>query len=145
MIKTMYLMCIISFVTALCCASQPVFAQDITVGITVVKASNNGTEFDSSLTGIKSQLARLNYTSYKQIKTDQKTGQPREEVWFDLPNGDRMRVVLLGIENTYIKLLVSMEQAGLKTHFKIINNGTVIVGGNEYEDGYLVVALTASY
>jgi len=121
------------------------YAQKITVETSFIKASNKGDVIDSRLRKIASQLVRLNYPSYSLIGRGKKTGRPREELLFDMPDGDTLRIVVIGIEDTYIKLLVSMKNAGLKTNFKINNNGTVIVGGNEYQDGSLIIALTASY
>jgi len=117
----------------------------IKIDVTVIKASNQGDQIDSSLSKIKSQLKRLNYTNYSLISQNSKTGTPRGELIFKLPDGDTMRVVLIDVEDGSIKLLVSIEKAGLKTNFKIVNNGTVIVGGNAYQDGYMVIAITASY
>lgn len=121
------------------------YAQKVTVEASFIKGSNRGDTVDSKLQKIVSQLVRLNYSSYSLIGRDTKTGKPREELLFDMPDGDTLRIVVLGIEDTYIKLLVSMKNAGLKTNFKINNKGTVIVGGNEYQDGSLIISLTVSY
>ncbi len=121
------------------------YAQKVTVETSFIKGSNKGDIIDSKLKNIVSQLASLNYSSYSLIGRDVKTGDPREELLFDMPDGDTLRIVILGIEDTYIKLLVSMKNAGLKTNFKINNKGTLIVGGNEYQDGSLIIALTVSY
>lgn len=136
--------------TMLCCLISIVcvplsYAQSIKVGIRVIKASNAGSELNPVLRDISSQLARLNYSSYKLIKQDSKTGQSGQSVQFSLPDGDQMNVQISGLDESFVNLKVILKQAGLKTNFKIVNGGTVIIGGNKFDDGTLVIALTASF
>lgn len=146
MIKKMMAVCTLFSLVILGIGAASLYAEEnVEVRIRIIKASNTASAFDSSLSDIKSQLSRLNYSSYRLITVASKSAPVRNHLEFSMPNGDSMRVVLLDIENTFIKLLVSMDKAGLKTNFKIVNNGTVIMGGDQYEDGYLVVAITASY
>ncbi|MCD6460894.1 hypothetical protein J7L67_09565 [bacterium] len=125
---------------------KPLYAaQTVKISILVIKASNNGNSVDPALNHLKSQLNRLNYSSYLLIKSDSKQDKVNGKVQFYLPDGDVLNVNLNNIGKSFITLDVSMFKAGMKTNFKIVNGGTVLIGGNEYEDGTLVIAITASY
>jgi hypothetical protein len=120
-------------------------AQTIQVSVRSVKASNNSSGMSPALNDIKSQLGRLNYSAYTLLKKDSGTGQPGNNVQFVLPDGDQMTVQISGIDGSFVNLQVTLKQAGLKTNFRIVNGGTVIIGGNQYEDGAMVIALSASF
>jgi|GEM_PF-2522875 len=125
--------------------SQSDYSHEVNIKITVIKASNERGGIDPQLSHLSSQLVRLNYSSYQFLMQDAKTGVPKDELFFTLPDGDVLRVVLLTVDEPYIKLYVAMKKAGLNTNFKIANHGTVIVGGNRFKGGSLVIAITATY
>ena len=120
-------------------------AQDVKISIMVIKASNNGDTVDPALSRLNSQLGQLNYSSYSLVKKDSKQGKLGGELSFSLPDGDMLSVNMKNIEDSFVTLDVSMREAGMRTNFKIVNGGTVLIGGNEYKDGTLVIAITASY
>lgn len=122
-----------------------VYSQEITISITVVKASNDKDYFDPALENISSQLKSLNYRSYSMLTNVSKSAYLKNDLQFTLPGNDELKIVVVGMENDLIELLVSIEKVGFKTNLKIVNGGTVIMGGNPYEDGSMVIALTASY
>ncbi len=120
-------------------------AQSISVSIRTIKASNQGTELSPVLNDISSQLKRLNYSSYTILKQASQQGQQGQTVSFSLPDGDQMMVQITGIDGSYVNLQVTIKGAGLKTNFRIVNGGTVIIGGNQYQDGVMVIALSAAF
>ncbi|MCB1195269.1 hypothetical protein KDK77_03705 [bacterium] len=126
-------------------SGSAVEAQQVNVSIAVIKASNSGNGIDENIKHLQPKLSRLNYASYTLLKQDAQRGELHTELIFDLPDGDTMRIKPIGIESGYLKLFVAMDKAGLKTNFKIANGNTIIVGGSAYQDGSMVIALSADY
>ncbi len=145
MVKRFILILAFLFLSSGLVVAQSNFSKEVNIGIKVIKASNERGGIDPQLSDLSSQLVRLNYTSYQFLMQDSKTGVPKDELFFNLPDGDVLRVVLLTVDEPYIKLYVAIKKAGLNTNFKISNHGTVIVGGNKFKGGSLVIAITASY
>ena len=116
--------------------------------VRVILASNSDQGFDPRLTDLRPDLLALNYMSF-QLLDQAGLGLARDqEGRVTVPGGRTMRVVPRGMEGGKIGMDVEVTQGKVslvKTHIRIANHGTVIIGGPPYQAGFLLLAVSVHF
>jgi hypothetical protein len=125
----------------------PARAEVFHIEVRVILASNSDEGFDPRLLDLKKDLLSLNYMSFQLLDNlglavDRgTTGKIR------IPGGRSMELTPTDFEKGKINMNVKILEKGaslLTTRIRIENHGTVILGGPPFQQGFLVLAVTAN-
>jgi len=121
----------------------PVSAEEITVEVRSIAASEEGEGVDDSLQGMKSKLEKVfgNYSKFEQIDRSSIELDKDQQKSIDLPEGSTLEVTFHGFADDLIKL--GIDVAGkLSTTLRASSGSTFFQAGLDYEDGILILAIT---
>lgn len=117
--------------------------------IYVIEASNEGQGTDPQIKDLVKELGAFRYSSYKLVSKIPRQLRGGEKESVGLPGGRQMQLLMQGSEGNRINLKVritSQERKGrdvLNTEFRIIEGGTIMIGGYDYQNGKLFIAISA--
>ncbi|RJP73052.1 MAG: hypothetical protein C4532_05030 [Candidatus Abyssobacteria bacterium SURF_17] len=126
--------------------------ETVRVTVYLIEASHGTPGADPEIEGIVRQLkGTFGYSSYRlesKIRKDIKMGDAEK---ISLPRSRVMYVYAQGYEGNRIKLKVKVsEKTGrgesrdtLNTEFRIVEGGTIVIGGYDCDAGKLIVAISA--
>lgn len=131
----------------LCVCGSAARAESVSVDIGFVVASNSGKSIDPALAAIKQKLQSMfNYSSYRMLDRKKKTLAVGEEGVFDLPANRSVRVTPAAPSGNKVRLSVQVVEGTknlLTTTLGMNRGGMVLVGGPPYEDGVMILFITA--
>ncbi|RME28000.1 MAG: hypothetical protein D6798_03395 [Deltaproteobacteria bacterium] len=128
--------------------SQPVKAK-VDMQIRVVYATSSHSRVDPQLSSLTRYLSHLRFTGYELLDTQRAQTALGGKAQFSVVGGRKVTVTLLGRDERKARVRVQVSGARgkqlLDTTMSVNRNGTVIVAGPKYQDGILVLPLTARY
>lgn len=124
-------------------------AGKVDVRMMVVYATDTHTQVDSRLGSLTRYLSHMRFTGYELLDTRSvMLGQNNSET-FSIQGGREVTVTLLSKEESRVRMRVEITAGRgnklLDTTLSVNRNGTFIVAGPKYQDGILVLPLTARY
>lgn len=126
-------------------------AERIRIVVYLIEASDGVPSVDPQIRDIVKQLhSTLRYSTYKLHSKIPKTLSVGEEEKISLPGSREMRLYARGQEDGLMKFKVkisSKEDGGrsrdvLNTEFRLGKSGTIVIGGYDYNDSKLIVAIS---
>jgi len=128
--------------------AAPVRAK-VDMEIRVVYATTSHSRVDPRLASLTRYLSHLSFTGYELLDTQKAQVGLGSKVSFTVQGGRKVTVTLLGRDEQKARVRVQVSGANdkqlLDTTMSVNRNGTVIVAGPKYQDGILVLPLTARY
>ena len=125
------------------------FAQTAKATVTVLVASNQGTEFDLDNDAFKDQLIKLfSYTSYHQVSAQAIQLAGAEGAKMDLPEGYQLLLNIQGEEEGRLLVKAVIQKDGtnyVDTVLSVLKEGIVCLGGPQVSGGDLVIVLEMSF
>jgi hypothetical protein len=122
-------------------------ARAVEVRIGAIIASQSGNTFDHRLASLRRSFDSLfQYTSYRLIREQRRRVKWRREASFHLPGGRYLLVMPRDFKDGRVALhmmLLERSRPLVNTSLSIRNHGTFIVGGPNYKDGVLIIAIGA--
>ena len=116
------------------------------IKVDVIYASNERAFIDKKISRIVNDLKNLfAYSNYELIDIHSLETKYHQTGQIPLPNASRLQIVPLAEQAGYILLNVLVNRSNgyiMNTNFRIINGGTILVGGPRYKKGVLVFAIT---
>ena len=129
-------------------AEQPVRSR-VDMEIRVVYATSSHSRVDSRLASLTRYLSHLRFTGYELLDTQKAQVSLGGKATFTVEGGRKVTVTLLGRDEQRARVRVQVSESGdkqlLDTTMSVNRDGTVIVAGPKYQDGILVLPLTARY
>ena len=125
----------------------------VRIVVYLIKASGDTPGVDPEIREIVKQFGgAFRYSSYRLVSKIPKSVRMGGDAQIPLPGKRELRVHARGHENNRIKLKVNIREkpAGdrprdiLNTEFMIIEGGTILIGGYDYQEGKLMVAISAN-
>jgi hypothetical protein len=121
----------------------------VTVGMMVVHATDQHSNVDDRLGSLTRYLSHMRFTGYELLETRSVQLGPNGSETFTIQGGREVTITLLSRDDNRARMRVQI-LAGkggklLDTTLSINRNGTFIVAGPKYNEGILVLPLTASY
>lgn len=136
-----------------CCASiaqaQPIDESNsrVEVRIGAVMASQSGDVFDHRLASLRRSFDSLfQYSSYRLLREERRRVKWRREAGFHLPGGRYLVVIPREYKDGRVALhmmLLDGSRSLVNTSLSIRDHGTFLVGGPNYKDGVLIIAIGA--
>ncbi len=126
--------------------------ESVRVVVYLIEASNEKPGVDPQIRDIVQELrGTFRYSTYRLVSRIPKKMSVGGEEKISLPGSRELKLYALGREDNRVKLKVkvlekSSKKAGrevLSTEFRIVEGGTIIIGGYDYRDGKLIVAISA--
>jgi hypothetical protein len=114
--------------------------------IDTVLASNTGQEIDQRLLKMRRHFSSFRYSSFRLMQAESRTVQWGTPIRFVLPGGRALQVLPQDYKNDWVELRVSLFAEGeplMETRLRIRNQGTILLGGPRYEEGVLIISITA--
>ena len=126
-------------------------SQKADIIIYVIEASNEGQGVDPQIQGLVKELGAFRYSSYKLVSKIPRQLRSGEKESVSLPGNRQMQLQMQGAEGNRVKLKVKITEKSeeqrsrdiLNTEFRIIEGGTIMIGGYDYRNGKLFVAISA--
>lgn len=129
-------------------AQAPVKAK-VDLELRVVYATSSHSKVDSRLASLTRHLSHLRFTGYELLDTQKSQISLGGKGSFAIEGGRKVSVTLLGRDEERARVRVQVLGAGdkpiLDTTMSVNRNATVIVAGPKYQDGILVLPITARY
>lgn len=124
----------------------PAFVQ---LRVETVLATDASHDFDTRLTGMRSQLQAFRYSAYRLVQEERRYVGFGSQAEFSLPGGRFLQVVPEQFVNEQIALRVLLMEGGLpsplmSTLLSIPNSGTLFVAGRKHQGGTLIIRIGAS-
>lgn len=122
--------------------------RDVQIQLMVVHAQEGETFVDPKLTMIEKHLSFLNYDSYRVKGTNRSNLSKGESARFDVEGGRQVEITLVECNPDKVKLKIEMFKADKKlvdTTVSVNRGSTFIVAGPKYQDGILLLPITATY
>jgi hypothetical protein len=124
-------------------------ANKVTVGMMVVHATDTHSNVDQRLGSLTRYLSHMRFTGYDLLETRSVQLGPDGSETFTIQGGREVTITLLSRDDNRVRMRVQI-LAGkggklLDTTLSVNRNGTFIVAGPKYNQGILVLPLTASY
>ena len=121
----------------------------VTVGMMVVHATDQHSNIDQRLGSLTRYLSHMRFTGYELLETRSVQLGANGSETFTIQGGREVTITLLSRDEKRVRMRVQI-QAGrggklLDTTLSVNRNGTFIVAGPKYNQGILVLPLTASY
>lgn len=116
--------------------------------IRVVYATSAHSKVDSRLSSLTRYLSHLRFTGYELLDTQKAQVSLGGKANFTVQGGRKVTVTLLGRDESRARVRVQVSSDSkqlLDTTMSVNRDGTVIVAGPKYQDGILVLPLTARY
>ncbi|MGH7906766.1 MAG: hypothetical protein ACREP6_09075 [Candidatus Binataceae bacterium] len=119
----------------------------VTIHVDSILAADTNEGVDSRLMHVSGRLKALfDYSTYRLISRDNKKTSCGKMVAFTLPGGRILHVAPRKIDNNMIAMelvLFQGERPMMTTDLKLRNHGMLILGGPRYQQGMLIVFMTA--
>jgi len=112
--------------------------------IQVIHATRGKPFVDEALRPLRRYLKNSfgsRYQRFKQLEKRSLTLSQRERGSLELPNGTKLLLTYLGVEESLLRLV--MEVGGLKTTVKVHDGGLFFQAGRKHKGGMLIVAIRA--
>lgn len=119
------------------------FADDVTVEVRAISATQSGKSFDSQLNDIKRKLKKVfgGYTSFKQVDRDTVKVPKKGNKSISLPNGSKLKVTYHGRQGKFVRLGLGIPKK-IKTTIRATPGSTLFQAGLDYKGGILILAIT---
>lgn len=118
----------------------------ISIKVEAIYASNTGGGTDPKLSRLQGQLSSLfNYSTYKLMDVRRLSLKIDEEGVVPLPGNRSLEIVPKQSGGGVVQISVAIKEAGgyiLTTDFRVVNRGTILVGGPKDREGVLIIAIT---
>jgi hypothetical protein len=143
---------LLAFLPYLASAQEQIPNKAAHILIYVIEASNEGQGVDPQIQHlVKEFRGAFRYSSYQLVTKIPRRLEPGEKEEVNLPGHREMQLQMQGYENDRISLKVRIREKAekgrhrdvLNTEFRIIEGGTIVIGGYEYQNGKLLVAISA--
>jgi hypothetical protein len=119
----------------------------VEVRIGAIVASQSGNVFDHRLASLRRSFDSLfQYSSYRLIREERRRVKWRREAEFHLPGGRYLLVMPREYKDGRVALHVMLLERSrplVNTSLSIRDHGTFLVGGPNYKDGVLIIAIGA--
>ena len=121
----------------------------INLRVETVLATDTSQEFDSRLTGMRSQLLAFRYSAYRLVQEEHRRVSFGKQANFSLPGGRFLQVVPKEYVHGQIALHVMLLEGTspsplMSTLLSIPNRGMLFVGGQKHQGGTLIIRIGAS-
>ncbi len=117
----------------------------IPIKVEVIYASNTG-EADPKLSRLQGQLKSLfNYSTYKLIDVRRLSLTIDEQGTIPLPGNRSLEIVPKQSGGGVVQIGLAIKEVNgyiLTTDFRVVNKGTIMVGGPKDREGVLIIAIT---
>ena len=141
--KTYFLGVGIAFLALLCKAASVEAGDEVRTKVTIITASNQGTDFNLVNDDYRDQLLNLfSYSHYEEINTELVLLSRSERSKIELLNGYELILTLQGEEKgrVLIQAVIRKDQKQyLDTVVSILKPGVVFVGGPPVENGKVLI------
>ncbi len=128
-------------------AGPPASPQKIGLRVDSVVASDTNEGMDPQLTPMGPRLHSLfNYTTFHLVNHQEHETPMGTLILFNLPGGRILHVQPRGIDGDMIMMEMTLfqgEQPLMTTDLKLRNHGVLMVGGPRYEQGMLILSISA--
>lgn len=142
--KTFFHIAIATLVLGVVVGFSPALsAEEISVEVRSIAASEKGEKVDSELSHLKSKLEKVfgSYSSFQQVGMDSIELDKGETKSISLPDGNKMEVTFSGFAKDLIKLGIEVADK-LSTTLRASSGSTFFQAGLDYDDGILILAIT---
>lgn len=117
--------------------------------VQTVLATDASQDFDTRLTGMRSQLQAFRYSAYRLVQEERRHVGFGSQADFSLPGGRFLQVVPQQFVDEQIALRVLLMEGGtpsplMSTLLSIPNRGTLFVAGRKHQGGTLIIRIGAS-
>lgn len=117
--------------------------------VQTVLATDASQDFDTRLTGMRSQLQAFRYSAYRLVQEERRHVGFGSQADFSLPGGRFLQVVPQQFADEQIVLRVLLMEGGtpsplMSTLLSIPNRGTLFVAGRKHQGGTLIIRIGAS-
>ncbi len=118
----------------------------IPIKVEVIYASNTGGGTDPKLSRLQGQLNSLfNYSTYKLMDVRRLSLKIDEEGVVPLPGNRSLEIMPKQSGGGVVQISVAIKEAGgyiLTTDFRVVNRGTILIGGPKDREDVLIIAIT---
>ncbi|MFH1812001.1 MAG: hypothetical protein ABIJ09_24900 [Pseudomonadota bacterium] len=113
--------------------------------IRVISAQPGTATIDPALKSYQRDLQAMPYKSFKLLDAHSKTLRKGETVSMQFPGESNrfMKVKANGQKDGKLSFSIAIDELRFRTSVRIPDNGTLIVGGPKYENGVILLAVTA--
>jgi hypothetical protein len=122
-------------------------APSVSIEVAVAHASHEGSAIDPALSKMKSRLQSMfNYTAYKMLDRQKRTIAVGGTGEIPLPGNRILKATPASLEGGKIKLNIQILEGGkdkLTTSLGLNKGGMVLVGGPAYQNGVLILIISA--
>lgn len=129
--------------------ASPPDPSEVRFKVTILEASNEGSDFDLENDAYRDQLIKLfSYTAYHQIDAKLAILPKAERVRFDLPGEYQLILTYQGMDGRRTQLQAVIQKAGISyvdTVLAAETPGTAFLGGPQTETGVLVIVLETGF
>ena len=124
-------------------------ATKVEIRVMDVYATDTHSNVDPKLDKLTRYLTHLRYTGFQLLDTHTVSLAPNGSQTFTIAGGRKMEITVLEQDDRRVRMRVEVTggKGGklLDTTLSVNRNGTFIVAGPRYEEGVLVLPLTAKY
>jgi hypothetical protein len=133
-------------------ATPPDSDEKVRIVVYLIKASDDAPGVDSEIKDLVRQFGgAFRYSSYRLVSKIPKSIPLGSEVKIPLPGSRRLHIYARGREGKRIRLKIKIREKSargrdremLNTEFRIVEGGTIMIGGYNYHEGKLMVAISA--
>ncbi|MCB9765306.1 MAG: hypothetical protein H6739_36365 [Alphaproteobacteria bacterium] len=127
--------------------SAPV-ADKVDIQLMVVHAKEGAEYVDPRLKNIERHLAILRYNNFTVLDTNRSAVAVGKDASFSVEGGRKVTVTVLSVDDQRARVRVEMYKQSNKlidTTVSINRGSTMMVAGPRYEEGMLILPITASY
>ena len=142
-------LCVLLAAGLLAACGRAFAGEEVEVKIDTVLATNSSQEIDHRLIRMKRQFSSFRYSSFRLVQAESKRVAWGVPLIFALPGGRALQVLPQEYKNDWLLLRVRLMgerepmQPMMDTRLKLRNQGTVLLGGPRYEQGVLIISITA--
>ena len=116
----------------------------------VIRASNVGSNVDSSLRDVHKDLGSLfSFTAYRLLRDENLNLSPNQPVSISAREGRIiMEITLVGLHRSVAELKIRVTREGkdtLNTQIRLSPGRTVLIGGSKVRDGVIIYAVSANF
>ena len=116
-----------------------------TIQIATVLASNEGRQFDSRLSSLKSELKQLRFRSYSLVSSETRVLHGNGgQCGIELPNGRYLHITTREHTTDHLRLHILLNEDNrpvVNTYVKLELGSVVLLGGPRDENGTLVITI----
>lgn len=123
----------------------------VQVKMMVIHATNSSTGFDPAIKNLQSQLGFLNYKGFRLLFKNEMSLETESTRSLGLFDGKVIEVTLNSATQEKVEMRVRMYNpaspgaVSLNTTVSVSRRGTFFIGGPKYQDGVLLLPITAWY